>query len=207
MYKNEEKENYFELNQLESSAINNQPDCFIDDDEQIIINNQEENIHNNSKKSHGSSIKTNATIGEADYKENEVFSFLSNNNIDFNLDINIGANNNKKEMSKESIDILNNFILKEKNLLNVNNNDIIKKVNNIKDIKENLVNINDKINNYFKKPYMRKNMKKNINKNYLSKNIFGEEEDEKIKFDEKDDDIKTNNDSFEEAFIDKKKFQ
>ena len=109
-------------------------------------------------------------------------------------------------MSKESIDILSNFILKEKNLISVNKNINIKNDNIMKDCKSYLLNINDKIHTYFKKPYMRKNIKKNNNKNFLSKNIY-EPEDEKIKFDEKDDDIKTNNDSFEEAFLDKKKFQ
>ena len=205
MDKNDEKENYFQLSQFDSSIIKNQPDNFLEDDEPIYINNQDENIHNNSKKSHGSSIRTNATVGEVDCKENEIFSFFSNN--DKNKEKYIIEE--KKEMSKESIDILNNFISKEKNLICVNNNInniIIKNEYNLKNIKENLVNINDKINNYFKKPYMRKNIKKN-NKNFLNKNILYEEEDEKIKYDEKDDDIKTNNDSFEEAFLDKKKFQ
>lgn len=87
----------------------------------------------------------------------------------------------------------------------------------IKDIKYNLFGVDNKVSAYFKKPYMRKNVKRNKS---VIKNIFDEEqqdEDEKIKFDEKDlkmedikdDDSKTNNDSIEETcnFFDKKKNQ
>ena len=80
MEENEQNENYFEINQFESSDIKNQPECFIDDDDPVFINNQIENIHNNTKKSHGSSIKTNATVAEDEYKENEIFSFFLDNN-------------------------------------------------------------------------------------------------------------------------------
>ena len=71
-------------------------------------------------------------------------------------------------MSKESIDILNNFIFKEKNLISVNKNINIKNDNIMKDCKSYLLNINDKIHTYFKKPYMRKNIKK---KGYIQ-NIY-----------------------------------
>ena len=155
MEENEQNENYFEINQFESSDIKNQPECFIDDDDPVFINNQIENIHNNTKKSHGSSIKTNATVAEDEYKENEIFSFFLDNNKNeekFFLE-------EKKEMSKESIDILSNFILKEKNLISVNKNINIKNDNIMKDCKSYLLNINDKIHTYFKKPYMRKNIK------------------------------------------------
>ena len=136
--------------------------------------------------------------------ENEVFSFS------FNKEAKI-----KKELTKESEEILNNFIQKENNLIMLNNKKInmnLNYENSIKDIKCNLVNINEKIYTYFKRPYMRKNYKK-------SKNIFDIkklfDEDEKIKFDEKniedlkDDDTKTNNDSFEDEcnLLDKKKFK
>ena len=80
-----------------------------------------------------------------------------------------------------------------------------------------LFGVDNKVSAYFKKPYMRKNVKRNKS---VIKNIFDEEqqdEDEKIKFDEKDlkmedikdDDSKTNNDSIEETcnFFDKKKNQ
>ena len=196
-------DNYFPINQYESPdlIINNQPDNFIEEDDIVFIAGQNEDTN---KKSHSCSIKTNATYGEMEQNENEVFSFS------FNKEAKI-----KKELTKESEEILNNFIQKENNLIMLNNKKInmnLNYENSIKDIKCNLVNINEKIYTYFKRPYMRKNYKK-------SKNIFDIkklfDEDEKIKFDEKniedlkDDDTKTNNDSFEDEcnLLDKKKFK
>ena len=196
-------ENYFEVNQHESSdlIIKNQPDCFVEDDDRIFVNIQNEN---ENKKSHSDSMKTNATYGELDQNENEVFSF----SCKYEPKI-------KKEMTKESEEVLNNFIQKEKNIIPTNNKNINMNLNyeiNIKDIKYNLLNINEKIYTYFKRPYMRKNIKKSKNI-FDIKNIF--DEDEKIKFDEKniedlkDDDTKTNNESFEDEYnlLDKKKFK
>ena len=196
-------DNYFPINQYESPdlIINNQPDNFIEEEDIVFIAGQNEDTN---KKSHSTSIKTNATYGEMEQNENEVFSFS------FNKEAKI-----KKELTKESEEILNNFIQKENNLILLNNKKInmnLNYENSIKDIKCNLVNINEKIYTYFKRPYMRKNYKK-------SKNIFDIkklfDEDEKIKFDEKniedlkDDDTKTNNDSFEDEcnLLDKKKFK
>ena len=196
-------DNYFPINQYESPdlIINNQPDNFIEEEDIVFIAGQNEDTN---KKSHSCSIKTNATYGELEQNENEVFSFS------FNKEAKI-----KKELTKESEEILNNFIQKENNLIILNNKKInmnLNYENSIKDIKCNLVNINEKIYTYFKRPYMRKNYKK-------SKNIFDIkklfDEDEKIKFDEKniedlkDDDTKTNNDSFEDEcnLLDKKKFK
>ena len=196
-------DNYFPINQYESPdlIINNQPDNFIEEEDIVFIAGQNEDTN---KKSHSCSIKTNATYGEMEQNENEVFSFS------FNKEAKI-----KKELTKESEEILNNFIQKENNLILLNNKKInmnLNYENSIKDIKCNLVNINEKIYTYFKRPYMRKNYKK-------SKNIFDIkklfDEDEKIKFDEKniedlkDDDTKTNNDSFEDEcnLLDKKKFK
>ena len=199
----DKKENYFEINQNDSPDIivKNQPDCFIEDEDGIFINIQNEN---GDKKSHSSSIKTNATYGEMDQNENEIFSFSFSKET-----------KTRKEMTKESIEILNNFIQKENNIISTNNKNInvnINYENNIKDIKCNLVNINEKLYTYFKRPYMRKNIKKSKNI-FDIKNIFVE--DEKIKFDNKnieelkDDDTKTNNESFEDEYniLDKKKFK
>ena len=196
-------ENYFKLNQDESPdiIIKNQPDCFIEEDDVVFANIP--NINEN-KKSHSSSIKTNATYGELDQNENEVFSFSCNK-----------QQNIKKELTKESAEILNNFIQKENNLTSMNVKNINMNVNyeiNIKDIRYNLANINEKIYTYFKRPYMRKNIKKSKNI-FDIKNIF--DEDEKIKIKEKnfedlkDDDTKTNNESFEDEYnlLDKKKFK
>ena len=196
-------DNYFQINQYESPdlIIKNQPDNFIEDEDIVFISGQNENTN---KKSNSSSIKTNATYGEMDQNENEVFSFS------FKKEANI-----KKELTKESEEILSNFIQRENNLVSLNNKKInmnLNYENNIKDIKYNMININEKLYTYFKRPYMRKNFKKSKNI-FDIKNMF--DEDEKIKFDEKnieefkDDDTKTNNDSFEEEcnLLDKKKFK
>ena len=208
------QDNYFELNQNETSEyiIKNQPDCFIEDEDKVFINLPPANDPEN-KKSHSSSLKTNATYdGDFVQNENEFFSFNGNNNyIQINQD---------KEMSKESMDILSNFIQKEKNILSIKNNNININLNyennNIKDIKVNLANINEKIYTYFKKPYMRKNLKKS-NKNIFDIKNFCDniEEDEKInekiKFEKnelKNDDSKTNDSVEEESdLFDKKKFK
>ena len=196
-------DNYFQINQYESPdlIIKNQPDNFIEDEDIVFISGQNENTN---KKSNSSSIKTNATYGEMDQNENEVFSFS------FKKEANI-----KKELTKESEEILSNFIQRENNLVALNNKKInmnLNYENSIKDIKYNMININEKLYTYFKRPYMRKNFKKSKNI-FDIKNMF--DEDEKIKFDEKnieefkDDDTKTNNDSFEEEcnLLDKKKFK
>ena len=196
-------DNYFQINQYEPSdlIIKNQPDNFIEDEDIVFIADQNENTN---KKSNSSSIKTNATYGEMDQNENEVFSFS------FKKEANI-----KKELTKESEEILSNFIQRENNLVALNNKKInmnLNYENSIKDIKYNMININEKLYTYFKRPYMRKNFKKSKNI-FDIKNMF--DEDEKIKFDEKnieefkDDDTKTNNDSFEEEcnLLDKKKFK
>ena len=196
-------DNYFQINQYESPdlIIKNQPDNFIEDEDIVFIAGQNENTN---KKSNSSSIKTNATYGEIDQNENEVFSFS------FKKEANI-----KKELTKESEEILSNFIQRENNLVSLNNKKInmnLNYENSIKDIKYNMININEKLYTYFKRPYMRKNFKKSKNI-FDIKNMF--DEDEKIKFDEKnieefkDDDTKTNNDSFEDEcnLLDKKKFK
>ena len=196
-------DNYFQINQYESPdlIIKNQPDNFIEDEDIVFISGQNENTN---KKSNSSSFKTNATYGEMDQNENEVFSFS------FKKEANI-----KKELTKESEEILSNFIQRENNLVTLNNKKInmnLNYENSIKDIKYNMININEKLYTYFKRPYMRKNFKKSKNI-FDIKNMF--DEDEKIKFDEKnieefkDDDTKTNNDSFEEEcnLLDKKKFK
>ena len=209
------------INQIE--GIKKQPDNFLEGEELIFnIQNQNNNEYLNTSlnipknnKSHGSSIKTNATFGEVSQKGNEDFSFGSLNNCQ-NQNLNIIEKN--QELTKESIEILSNFILKEKvvisniNIMHNDEKNICKNNLCIKDIKNNLISLENKLSVYFKKPYMRKNIK---NKKNIIKNKY-EDEDEKIKFDEddikmkdiKDDDSKTN-DSCEEinTGFEKKKFQ
>ena len=222
--------NIFNQDKLGKIYIRQQPDNFFEDDEEVIFNIQNTNnnidysLNNpNNKKSEGS-IKTNVTFGEINLKEDQEFSFFSLNNDQNN---NFNKNEKQKELTKDSIDILSNFISLEKlvisNVNNVSEDRVVGIQNNyvnnisIKDIKYNLFGLDNKISAYFKKPYMRKNVKRNKS---VIKNIFDEEqqdEDEKIKFDEKDlkmedikdDDSKTNNDSIEEGFniYDKKKNQ
>lgn len=222
--------NIFNQDELGKIYIRQQPDNFFEDDEEVIFNIQNTNnnidysLNNpNNKKSEGS-IKTNVTFGEINLKEDQEFSFFSLNNDQNN---NFNKNEKQKELTKDSIDILNNFISLEKlvisNVNNVSEDRVVGIQNNyvnnisIKDIKYNLFGLDNKISAYFKKPFMRKNVKRNKS---VIKNIFDEEqqdEDEKIKFDEKDlkmedikdDDSKTNNDSIEEGFniYDKKKNQ
>lgn len=222
--------NIFNQDDLGKIYIRQQPENFFEEDEEVIFNIQNANnnidysLNNpNNKKSEGS-IKTNVTFGEINLKEDQEFSFFSLNNDQNN---NFNKNEKKKELTKDSIDILKNFISLEKlmisNVNNVNEDKVVGIQTNfannisIKDIKYNLFGVDNKVSAYFKKPYMRKNVKRNKS---IIKNIFDEEqqdEDEKIKFDEKDlkmedikdDDSKTNNDSIEETcnFFDKKKNQ
>jgi hypothetical protein len=222
--------NIFNQDELGKIYIRQQPENFFEEDEEVIFNIQNANnnidysLNNpNNKKSEGS-IKTNVTFGEINLKEDQEFSFFSLNNDQNN---NFNKNEKKKELTKDSIDILKNFISLEKlmisNVNNVNEDKVVGIQTNfannisIKDIKYNLFGVDNKVSAYFKKPYMRKNVKRNKS---VIKNIFDEEqqdEDEKIKFDEKDlkmedikdDDSKTNNDSIEEtcSFFDKKKSQ
>ena len=225
--------------QDDNLLINKQPENFFEDEEAFLnIQNLEQNINvnqninlnssfnlpNNNKKCHDSSIKTNATFGEISQEKKDNFSFFSFNNPNQNINI----FEKKKELTKESIEILTNFINKENLItsninININENNNINGckvniVNNlyIKDIKNFVFNMENKLPIYFKKPYMRKNIKA---KKSLIKKKFEEDkdEDEKINLDEKnskmedikDDDSKTNNDSFEEinTAFDKKKFQ
>ena len=223
--------------QDDNLLINKQPETFFEDEDAFLnIQNLEQNINinqnnnlntslnlpNNNKECHDSSIKTNATFGEISQKEKDNFSFFSFNNPNQNINI----FEKKKELTKESIEILNNCINKENLVIsniNINDNNNINSgkvnfVNNIyvKDIKNFLFNMENKLSIYFKKPNMRKNIKA---KKSIIKNKFDEDkdEDEKINLDEKnskmedikDDDSKTNNDSFEEinTAFDKKKYQ
>lgn len=210
--------------QDDNLIINKQPENFFEEEDAFFniqnigtIDNQNYNVNNsihiqnNNNKSHESSIKTNATFGEISQKEKDNFSFFSFNKQ--NQAINIMEK--KKELTKESAEILNNFINKEdlitSNITHINfdKNNIINNMC-VKDIKNYLFNLENKLSLYFKKPYIRKNIKQKKN---LIKIKYDDEDDEDEKNskieDIKDDDSKTNNDSFEEinTAFDKKKFQ
>ena len=214
------------IDQIE--GIKKQPENFLEGEELIFnIQNQNNNMNLNTSlnmpknnKSHSSSIKTNATFGEISQKGNEDFSFGSLNNFQ-NQNLNILEKN--QELTKDSIEILSNFILKEKvvisniNIIYNDEQNFCKNNLCIKNIKNNLFSLENKLSAYLRKPFMRKNIKKKKN---IIKNMYDgeeQEEDEKIKFDEddikmkdiKDDDSKTNNDSCEEinTGLEKRKFQ
>ena len=186
----------FNPNEIDPLYINKKPENFFEDNEKDdnIINNLNNTLDLQNKKSHGSSIKTNATMSEIEQKEVENFSFFSFNNFQDKDNI-IG----KKELTKDSIDVLNNFIEKEKAVVSNKNITTVENIfpNNlfIKDIKNNLFNLDSKLDNYFKKPFMRKNIKKKENLFKIKYDLGEKIEDEKIKFSEKsikDDDIKMN---------------
>jgi len=188
------------------NKIKNRDDNFIDDVEEIIDLNQNINEDNNKdnfnftfdnldNKNVFNSINTNATVDVNSQNINYDISFFSNGNNENN-------NIKNKELTKETIEMLNNFI-KSENLLTSSKNDDqinfnIKYINNIKDIKNNLFNLDNKINTYFKRPYMRRIIKKikkqntnNYNYKYIDENIKNNKE--KIKMENINNGIKINN--------------
>ena len=114
----------------------------------------------NSKKIHNSfnSILTEISIDIGNEKLNFEISFKNDKN-EFNNNI-----NKNKELKKESIEILNNFISKENWIISKDNiiieNNKNKNINSFKKIKKNILSLDDKMTLYFKKPFMRKNLKK-----------------------------------------------
>ena len=144
------------------------------ENENMIENGEEilAQLYQNNKKDNYSSIdlidneklynslNTNTTI----YAENEGFSisFFPNNNNEENDKV------NNKALTKESIEILVKFISKESLKISENNfleSNLNKKINDIKDIKKNLQFLENKMNHFFKKSFMRKNNIKQINLN------------------------------------------
>ena len=147
------------------------------------LNNSISFDNNNNQNIFNISNNTYATYDANSQFESEEISFLSLNN---NEPININKN---KDITKDSIEILKNFISTEKFVISNNDNESISDenyyINNIKNIKNNLFLLDNKITNFFKKPYMRKNLQKlnNINRdtsnlgkiNYNKENIRLEE--------------------------------
>lgn len=192
---------------LQINDIKNRDDNFIDDVEEIIDLNQnlhEDNNKDNSNFTFGNldnknvfnSINTDATVDVNSQNVNYDISFFSNGNN--------GENNNikNKELTKETIEMLNDFIKSENLITSSKNNEQInfniKYINNIKDIKNNLFNLDNKINTYFKRPYMRRNIKKikkqntnNYSYKYTDENIKNTKE--KIKMENINNGIKINN--------------
>ena len=142
-------------------------------------NNEEQNFSFGNKLHiyNNNTILTNTSIAIDEEKEISRISFFSVKNK--NEDNNTIKN---KEISKESIEILENYITKENMIISEKNinEKVIYNNKNIKNIKKHLFSLDDKINLYFQNPYMRKNLKKlkEINTNT---NVYKEE---KIKYNE-----------------------
>ena len=103
-------------------------------------------------------------------------------NISFFPKNNNEENNNfkNKKFSKESIEILNNFILKE--LLITSQDKLENKLNNkiyndIKEIRNNLISLDNEMFIFFRKPFMRKNESKVGIVNEEEKNKYNEKKE------------------------------
>ena len=158
------------------------------------INKNEDNKEENKdivNFSFGDIKNTGATVDVNSQDVNFDFSFLSSEK-------NEQKNKNKiknKELTKESIEILKTFINSE-NVIISNNSEvsIVKYINSIKDLKNSIFELENKVNLYFKKPYMRKNIKKIKKQNT---NTYNDEtikkNKEKNKVENNKNDIKVNN--------------
>ena len=130
--------------------------------------------NNKNNMSINSTLNTNAALDESCQNINFNLSFTSFNNE---------QNQEKKELTQQSIEVLTEIILKEKML--VENNNIIEedkkvKLIKIKDLKNNLEKIDKILFKYFKRPYMRKNIK--IIKKVENDDDSKDEEEKKIDF-------------------------
>ena len=141
--------------------------------------------------SNNSTLNTNAALDDCSQNINYNISFFSFNGNP--------QNEQKKEISQKSIEILTDFISKEKKIIDNNRNNniniiekdtnkIIKKIK-IKELKNNFEKMEGCLNLYFQNPFMRKNYEKtNIFKKIEIKDNI-DEEDQKInifdKIDEK----------------------
>ena len=124
------------------------------------------NLSNNNHISINSTLNTNAEFGDDSQNINNAASFLS---------FGQPQQKTKKELTPNSIETLQNFIIKEKNNIK---NKIILELKDIKLIKNNINDIDVNLDLYFKRP---------CNKNYfkISKIKSALKDDEKISVNEK----------------------
>ena len=185
-----------------NDSLNNRNVFMLENGEIFNINKNEDNKEENkdivnfsfgdiNNKNVFNSLNTGATVDVNSQDVNFDFSFLSSEK-------NEQKNKNKiknKELTKESIEILKTFINSE-NVIISNNSEIsfVKYINSIKDLKNSIFELENKVNLYFKKPYMRKNIK-NIKKQ--NTNTYNDEtikkNKEKNKVENNKNDIKVNN--------------
>ena len=183
--------------------VNGNLNLFKEDDDEILLNpidfinqfenpntNKNSNINNlpqqisldiqNNKNnvSINSTLNTNAALDESSQNINFNLSFISFNNEQ--------KNQEKKELTQQSIEALTELISKEKMV--VQNNDIIEedikiKLPKIKELKNNLEKMDETLFMYFKRPFMRKNIEKvKLSKKLEIDDDSKEEEEKKIDF-------------------------
>ena len=197
--------------------VNGNLNLFKEEDEEILLNpihfidqfeNPNENKNSNTNNltqqipldfqinknntSINSTLNTNAALDESSQNINFNLSFISFNNEQ--------KNQEKKELTQQSIEALTELISKEKMV--VQNNDIIEedvkiKLPKIKELKNNLEKMDETLFLYFKRPFMRKNIEKvKISKKLENDDDSKEEEEKKIDFadeiEEKDKSFKLN---------------
>ena len=197
--------------------VNGNLNLFKEEDEEILLNpihfidqfeNPNENKNSNTNNltqqipldfqinknntSINSTLNTNAALDESSQNINFNLSFISFNNEQ--------KNQEKKELTQQSIEALTELISKEKMV--VQNNDIIEedikiKLPKIKELKNNLEKMDETLFMYFKRPFMRKNIEKvKLSKKLEIDDDSKEEEEKKIDFadeiEEKDKSFKMN---------------
>ena len=181
------------INQYESNKDNNiKTNCEAHNSIEIPENKKHISLN--------STFNTNNALDEGSQNINFNFSFFSfNGNQNQQID-------QKKEMSQKSIDILSEFISKEKKIVDKKNNFIEieedKKIKllKIKELKNNFEKLEQYLNSFFKKPFMRKNYEK---KNFFEKfeNNCDEEEKKINFFDEMDIDFDKKKKKFKDKRI------
>ena len=197
--------------------VNGNLNLFKEDDDEILLNpidfiNQFENpnpnknsntnnlhqqisldIQNNKNNaSLNSTLNTNAALDESSQNINFNLSFISFNNEQ--------KNQEKKELTQQSIEALTELISKERMIVQSNNiieEDIKIKLPKIKELKNNLEKMDETLFMYFKRPFMRKNIEKiKISKKIEKDDDSKEEEEKKIdlddEFEEKEKSFKMN---------------
>ena len=197
--------------------VNGNLNLFKEDDDEIMLNpidfiNQFENpnpnknsntnnlpqqisldIQNNKNNaSLNSTLNTNAALDESSQNINFNLSFISFNNEQ--------KNQEKKELTQQSIEALTELISKERMIVQSNNiieEDIKIKLSKIKELKNNLEKMDETLFMYFKRPFMRKNIEKiKISKKIEKDDDSKEEEEKKIdlddEFEEKEKSFKMN---------------
>ena len=183
--------------------VNGNLNLFKEEDEEILLNpihfidqfeNPNENKNSNTNNltqqipldfqinknntSINSTLNTNAALDESSQNINFNLSFISFNNEQ--------KNQEKKELTQQSIEALTELISKEKMV--VQNNDIIEedikiKLPKIKELKNNLEKMDETLFMYFKRPFMRKNIEKvKLSKKLEIDDDSKEEEEKKIDF-------------------------